>query len=73
MLIMDGAQIDFDPWRSNLRKSSAVEYSGVTLISRSVLCTTLLQTTLQIDISIRILKLILYSSSGPSEKNEPRC
>lgn len=36
MLIMDGAQIDFDPWRSNLRKSSAVEYSGATLISRSV-------------------------------------
>lgn len=24
---MDGAQIGFGPWRSNLRKSSAVEYS----------------------------------------------
>lgn len=33
MLIMDGAQIGFGPWRGNLRKSSAVEYSGATFIS----------------------------------------
>lgn len=36
MLIMDGAQIGFGPWRSNLRKSSAVEYLGATFVSRNV-------------------------------------
>ena len=36
MLIMDGTQIGFGPWRSNLRKSSAVEYPGATFISCNV-------------------------------------
>lgn len=68
---MDGAQIGFGPWRSNPRKSSAVEFSGATFKSRSVqiLCIALLQIPLQIDISIRISNLILYNSSEFSEMN----
>lgn len=61
---MDGAQIGFGPWRSNLRKSFAVEYSRgyiqFTKCTISIVIVNLLffKIPMQIDISIRTSDLI---------------
>lgn len=76
---MDGAQIGFGPWRSNLRKSSTVNTQGLhslskcTIVRILLLCIALLQILMQIDISIRISNLILYNSSEFSGMDQSKC